>query len=383
MRTYLLQRQFRLNCVRLLLAVFCCAQVARAAETEVTKVTVFKAGEDGYHTYRIPAIVRAKNGDLLAFAEGRKNGPGDHGDIDIVMKRSADGGKSWGPMQLVQDEWEDPTAKMWIGNPVPVVDLLDKQHPGRICLAFTRSNERMFVTSSDDNGKTWAERREITPEAGNKDWIWYAAGPVHGIQLQRGSHAGRLIIPSDHRIGDREKASWGSHLVYSDDHGSTWKLGAADTHTFDEGVHPNECVAVELVDGRVYVNARDQNGSDPATRTVAYSSDGGETFDARFVPEPQISSPVVQNSLIRFSATDQGDARNLLVYAGPGNPKARRDMTILTSEDEGKTWKRQSLIQGHAAYSDLVKLDGERVGVLYETGAKAYGEIVFAMAEVE
>ena len=356
----------------------CFVPVARAIEAEAAKVTVFKAGEDGYHTYRIPAIVRAKNGDLLAFAEARKNSRADHGDVDIVMKRSADGGKTWGAMRLVQDEWADPTAKVWIGNPVPIVDLLDKQHPGRIWLAFTRSNERMFVTSSDDNGKTWAERREITQEAGNKDWIWYAAGPVHGIQLQRGSHAGRIIIPSDHRIGDREKASWGSHLVYSDDHGATWKLGAADTHKFDEGVHPNECVAVELVDGRVYVNARDQNGSDPATRTVAYSSDGGETFDARFVPEPQISTPVVQNSLIRFSAKDQGDARNLLVYSGPGDPKARRDLTILTSEDEGKTWQRQSLIQGHAAYSDLVKLDGKRVGVLFETGAKAYGEIVFA-----
>ena len=106
----------------------------------MTKVTVFKAGEDGYHTYRIPAIVRAKNGDLLAFAEGRKNGRSDHGDIDIVLKRSSDDGKTWGPMQLVQDEWADPTAKVWIGNPTPVVDLLDPKHPGRIWLVFTRSN---------------------------------------------------------------------------------------------------------------------------------------------------------------------------------------------------------------------------------------------------
>ena len=224
-------------------------------------------------------------------------------------------------MQLMQDEWADPTARVWIGNPTPVVDLLDPQHPGRIWLVFTRSNERMFVTSSDDNGKTWAERREITPAAGNAKWIWYAAGPVHAIQLTRGGHAGRLVIPCDHRIGDGKESSWGSHLVYSDDHGATWKLGAADTHAAAEPVHPNECVAVELVDGRVYVNVRDQNGSSPANRTVAYSSDGGETFDARFTAEPGITSPVVQNSLIRFSAVDQGDARNLLVYSGPGDPK--------------------------------------------------------------
>ena len=110
------------------------ALASHAAAAQGDEGTVFKAGQDGYHTYRIPAIVRAKNGDLLAFAEGRKNGPGDHGDIDIVLKRSSDNGKSWGPMQLVQDEWADPTAKVWIGNPTPVVDLLDPKHPGRIWL---------------------------------------------------------------------------------------------------------------------------------------------------------------------------------------------------------------------------------------------------------
>ena len=96
--------------------------VASRARAEVNKVTVYKAGDDGYHTYRIPAIVRAVNGELLAFAEARKNGPGDHGDIDIVLKRSTDDGATWGPMQLVQDEWSAPTSKVWIGNPTPIVD---------------------------------------------------------------------------------------------------------------------------------------------------------------------------------------------------------------------------------------------------------------------
>jgi sialidase-1 len=354
----------------------------QSAAGEVPKVNVFRAGEDGYHTYRIPAIVRAKNGNLLAFAEGRKNGPADHGDIDIVLKRSADDGKTWGKLELVQDEWDDPTAKVWIGNPVPIVDLQDPQHPGRIWLVFTRSNQRMFVTSSDDNGKTWSKRQEISATALDKSWIWCAAGPVHGIQLTRGTHAGRLIAPCDHRVG--EKDAWGSHLVYSDDHGQTWKRGAADTHLANDPLHPNECVAVELVDGRVYVNAREHHGSDPATRTVAYSSDGGETFDARFVPEPNITSPVVQNSLIRFSATDQGDAENLLVYSGPGDAKKRQELTLLTSSDEAKTWQKFLVIQsGPAAYSDLVKLDNQSVGVLYEAGEKLYGEILFATVKLK
>jgi sialidase-1 len=363
--------------VRLFFALLAILSGRVSHASDVTKVTVFKSGQDGYHTYRIPVIVRAKNGDLLAFAEGRKKSAADHGDIDIVLKRSSNGGRSWSPLELVQDETSDPTAKVWIGNPTPVVDHADAKHPGRIWLVFTRSNAKMFVTSSDNNGKTWSERQEITPAAGKPAWDWYAAGPVHGIQLGRGPHAGRLVIPCDHQI--KAYGSWGSHLVYSDDHGATWKLGAADTHAADDPLHPNECVAVELTDGRVYVNARDQNGSDPTTRVIAYSSDGGETFDAPFAAERNITSPVVQNSLVRLSATDRGDQRNLLVYCGPGHPTERRDLIMLLSLDEGKTWERKTLIHpGPAAYSDLVKLDSQHVGVLYEAGRRLYDEIVFA-----
>ena len=344
---------------------------------EARTISVFKAGQNGYHTYRIPAMVRAKNGDLLAFAEGRKNSAADHGDIDIVMKRSSDDGKTWGPLVLVQDEAGDPTAKIWIGNPTPLVDQTDPKHPGRLWLAFTRSNAKMFVTSSDDNGKTWAKRRDISSEAVKPAWDWCAAGPVHGIQLERGPHAGRIIIPCDHQI--KASGNWGVHLVYSDDHGTTWKLGAVDTRAADDPLHPNECVAVELADGRVYVNAREHNGSDPATRTIAYSSDGGQTFDAPFAAEPNITSPVVQNSLVRLTLAEPGDRQNVLVYCGPGHATERRDLTMRVSYDEGKTWKRTTVIHaGPAAYSDLVKLDDEHVGVLFEAGRRLYGEVLFA-----
>ena len=340
-------------------------------------VTVFNAGQDGYHTFRIPAIVRAKNGVLLALAEGRNNSAADHGDIDIVLKRSRDEGKSWGPLELVQDEENDPKAEVWIGNPTPVVDQTDQKNPGRIWLVFTRSNSKMFVTSSDDNGKTWAKRRDITSAAVKPQWDWCAAGPVHGIQLERGPHSGRLLIPCDHQI--KSINSWGSHLVYSDDHGTTWKLGAADTHAANDPLHPNECVAVELADGRIYVNAREHQGSDPATRAIAYSSDGGETFDAPFAAEPRITSPVVQNSLVRLSLADGRDRRNILVYCGPGHPTKRRDLTLLLGFDETKTWGLKTVIHaGPAAYSDLVKLDDEHVGVLFEAGCRLYDQILFA-----
>jgi sialidase-1 len=285
-------------------------------------------------------------------------------------------------MTLVQDEWEEPAAKVWIGNPAPVVDLMDPEHPGRIWLPFTRSNARMFVTYSDDHGETWAQRREVSREALDPAWGWCAAGPVHAIQLKRGPHKGRLVIPCDHQ--QKDAGTWGAHLMLSDDHGKTWRLGAVDTRPLGNPLHPNECVAVELVDGRIYVNARDQHGSNPATRCVAYSSDGGESFDAPFAAEPQITTPVVQNAAIRFAATDQGGARNVLVYSCPGDAKARRDLMLLLSFDEGATWPVKELVhEGPAAYSDLVKLDDERVGVLFEAGEKLYGEIVFSAIHVD
>ncbi|MEX2309069.1 MAG: sialidase family protein [Pirellulales bacterium] len=363
-------------------AVIAAAVVHCSAAAEVMKVTVFNSGQDGYHTYRIPAIVQAQNGDLLAFAEGRKNGSGDAGDIDLVMKRSTDDGKTWSSMQLVQDEWSNPTASVTIGNPAPVVDLMDPAHPGRIWLPFSRNNSRVFVTYSDDDGATWSDRAEITSTAKKPNWGWYATGPVHGIQLERGAHAGRLIIPSDHR--DASTGAWGSHVLYSSDHGQTWQVGAVDTHPLSSPILPNENVAVELVDGRIYFNAREHNGTDPATRAIAHSSDGGLTYDAPFVGEPNITTPVVQNSAVRFAATDRGDDRNMLVYSGPGHPTSRRDLTILVSFDEGTSWIMDTVLHvGPAAYSDLVKLNSEQLGVLYEAGSSLYQEIVFATFGLE
>ena len=183
-----------------LVAVTSGVSTIRSTAGEVPKVNVFRAGEDGYHTYRIPAIVRAKNGDLLAFAEGRKNGPADHGDIDIVLKRSSDGGKTWGPMQLVQDEWDEPTGEGVDRQSDAHCRFAGSAAPGPDLAAYSRGATRgCLLRTSDDHGETWAERRDISATALHKRWDWCAAGPVHGIQLTRGKHAGRLIAPCDHQ----------------------------------------------------------------------------------------------------------------------------------------------------------------------------------------
>lgn len=381
------------RCTRLLwltrwpvLAVLAIGVSSAAAEAGVHKVAVFRSGNEGYNIYRIPTIVRAANGDLLAFAEARSGGDASH--IDIVMKRSVDAGKSWGTLQVVKDNADfevyfDPNnlPQVTVGNQSPVVDLADPEHPGRIWMPFTLENDRVFVTYSDNHGQTWSDHVEITADVKDPSWGWYATGPVHGIQLTRGEHAGRLIIPSDHRIAG--VSSWGAHVVYSDDHGQTWQLGAVDTHAGSDPVHPNENAAVQLVDGRVYFNARNQGGSN-VTRSEAYSSDGGTSYDERFVLDDQFTTPVVQNSVLRFRAVDQSDDENLLIHSGPGQANSRRDMTIRLSRDESATWTAGTKIHdGPSAYSDLVKLSDEQVGILYEAGESLYDEILFGYFAVD
>ena len=347
----------------------------------IRETVVFQSGED-YHTYRIPTVIKAANGDILAFAEARAS-QGDASEIDIVMKRSTDSGRTWESLQVVKDSAlftnlfpAGNVPPITVGNQSPVVDQLDPEHPGRIWMPFTLENDRVFVTSSDDHGATWSPHVEVTSAVKQPNWGWYATGPVHGIQLTRGDHAGRLLIPSDHRRSDT--TAWGSHVMYSDDHGQSWQLGAIDTRLNGEPVFPNENVATELLDGRIYFNARDQNNSTAGNRAIAYSSDGGISYDAPFTADLQFTTPVVQNSVLRFSATDQGDPQNILIHSGPGQANSRADLTIRASLDEGKTWLAPTVVHpGPAAYSDLVKLSDGQIGVLFEAGPTLYNQILF------
>lgn len=385
--------------IRLTILFLLLAQFTVAARAEFEFVTVFKNGTDGYKNYRIPAVIVAANGDVLAFCEARSGG--DLSEIDLVLKRSADGGKSWGPIEMVQensrfrDLFGRDKKEISVGNPAPVVDLLDADHPGRIWLPFTLENDRVFVTYSDDHGRTWGQRREITAEVKQKTWGWYATGPVHSIQIQRGEHKGRLVVPCDHRIGEggKDRGTNGAHAILSDDHGKTWRLGAIDD-TYEDGLNANETTVVELNDGRLYFNTRDQNGESKGTRGGAYSSDGGESFVrspdeayAYFQPSPeQLDPPVVQSSLLRASSTANGDERDLILFSGPDENgptgKGRSDLRIRYTTDETVTWHDGPLIhEGPAAYSDMIRLAPGQYGVLFEAGQKGNkrsDQIVFA-----
>ena len=211
---------------------------------------VFVSGEGGYHTYRIPSLLVTKMGTLLAFCEGRKSSRSDAGDIDLLLRRSLDKGRTW---EVVQVVYEEGGAKpVTIGNPCPVVD----QQTGTIWLPFCRNNRDVLITSSADDGLSWTEPRDITVDVKKPSWGWYATGPGVGIQLQHGSHKDRLVIPCDHRDTVDGKKVMASHVFYSDDHGKTWELGGIlDRHT-------DECQVVELASGELMMNARNYWGRD-------------------------------------------------------------------------------------------------------------------------
>jgi sialidase-1 len=349
----------------------------RAADIERTNV--FTAGADGYHTYRIPSILATKSGTLLAFAEGRKNGRGDSGDIDLLLKRSTDGGKTFSAQQVVWDDNENTC-----GNPCPVVD----QKTGRIVLLMTHNlgvdtektiklrtaagTRTVWISVSDDDGLTWSKPREITREVKRADWTWYATGPGVGIQLTHdgAGHAGRLVIPCDYVAEPGEKVG-NSHVIYSDDAGLSWKIGGEPPQK-----EFNESQVVELSDGRLMLNMRNHRPAmtpeTPRQRGVAISSDGGITF-AEARRDPNLIEPVCQASLVR--AEDK-----VIVFANPASERTRTNMTIRFSSDDGVTWPTSRVVfPGPSAYSCVVALPNEMVGLFYERGEKsAYEGIEFA-----
>ncbi|WEB39613.1 exo-alpha-sialidase [Streptomyces yunnanensis] len=355
---------------------------------------LFKAAhEKGYFCFRIPAIVRTVRGTLLAFAEGRVHDCGDAGDIDLVLKRSTDGGRTWGPLQVVNHGDGDTH-----GNPAPLVD----RRTGRIILAETYNKGRTDGLScdvpcdrtphlqySDDDGATWSAPRDLTRSIRPRRWnSWYATGPVHGIQLAHGRHAGRLVfgVNAESYTGARITANHAA-LVHSDDGGTTWRVGALDTWpiapdgTFRQ--KPSEMTLLERSDGSIYVNGREQDGTDLGNRTATVSRDGGDSFTAPFRTIPDLYTPMVQASALRLprSSGDGGHGRTLL--AAPADPDRRRTMTIRSSYDEGRTWEgvdRGARVSADwSGYSDLVAVSPTVTGLLYEGGtADARDEIRFA-----
>ncbi|MEN3940718.1 sialidase family protein [Prosthecobacter sp. SYSU 5D2] len=327
------------------------------------KTALWTSGQDGYHTYRIPSLLVTGKGSVLAFCEGRKTGSGDHGDVDLIMKRSTDGGRTWSPHFIVHEEGRE--AKITIGNPCPVVDA----ETGTIWLPFNRDNKAVFITSSSDDGLTWSTPLDISASTMKPDWTWVATGPGIGIQLKNGPHIGRLVIPSDHkRQTPSGEAEMNSHMMFSDDGGQTWQISSP----IQAG--GNECQVIERADGSLLVNTRMQ-GDFKGHRGIATSQDGGLTWtDIR--QEPQLPCPRCQGSLL-----DAGVGTLIFSNPDPGASLAgkekgpRINLTVRLSRDEGASWPVARLLhEGPAAYSSLARLPDGTVFCLYECGEKTFRE---------
>ncbi len=348
-------------------------------------IDVFVSGEGGYHTYRIPAIIATTQGTLLAFCEGRKSGRGDAGNIDLLVSRSTDQGASWSPAQVIWDDGENTC-----GNPAPVVDRdtgviwlpmtwnLGSDHEREILAGTSRDVRHVYVTHSKDDGLTWAEPTRISESARQPHWRWYATGPGNAIQLTRGPLAGRLLIPanhSDHSQADQHP--FRSHVFWSDDHGATWQLG---------GVHEdrtNESAVVELSDGSIRQAMRSYHERN--RRAMSTSGDGGRTWSPVYLDDA-LDTPVCQANMLRYSWPEDTalGGKSRILFSSPRGT-SRFDLTVWLSYDEGQTWPvRKQVYAGNAAYSNLVALPTDRVGVLFEKdGYQSITLAIFGLSWLE
>lgn len=345
------------------------------------KNTLFQAGEGGYYSYRIPAIAVVPWGELgtvLAFCAARRGRGGDWDRNDVVVRRSTDGGETWGPLTVVGTDPEHLAD-----NPAPIVD----RDGSTVHLLYQVNYARVYYRRSDDAGQRWSHPVEITtvfePYRAVYDWKVVAPGPGHGIQVRRGQHAGRLIVPvwlckpdPTVRGGDHRPSC--VTTVYSDDGGRTWERGEIVVDTSPRVPNPSETTAVELADGRVLLNIRSE--SDEHRRLVTISADGATGWsEPRF--DPALYEPVCFGSLLSLRYQPGGTAgEDLLLFSNPDsrhlaantnalNFRSRENLTIALSRDGGRTWPVARVIEpGVAGYSDVGEGPDGTIFCLYEGG---------------
>lgn len=369
------------------------------AEPLFETARLFALTPDNRPNYRIPAIIVAPNGDLLVICERRNNGPGDIGNHDIVMKRSADKGRTWSEEILILDDGDRVCTDITVG--------LDRDIK-TLWLFFLKDKKQFAHLTSTDNGLTWTgpvviHEQVIKPEwetlkgrpdtkpynpkshaqRWEKDWHQrYGCGPGNAmVQLK----SGRLLVPARHRedIGQGRLRSF-AHSFYSDDHGATWKLGG------NIGLHTSECQFIELNDGSVRVISRNESAEDAPDNLrhlTSLSQDGGVTWSA-----PQRLEELITPRC--HGAVERYDAKTLL-FSAPASPirqavhpYGRYNLTMRISRDEGATWSAGRTLWPHpGSYSDIAVLDDGSIAVVYERGDKGtthyWDELHFARLNLE
>ena len=357
---------------------FGCANVKTlAAAPFIDKTDLFEAGKGGYALYHIPGIAVTAKGSVLAWCEARKKGS-DWDMIDILLRRSTDNGRTFDAPRRIADV-KGPIAKnpfalrlkfvntndVTYNNPVLIPDRNGAVH-GLFCVEYMRC----FYMRSTDDGVTWGAPVEISAvfEAFRKtyDWKVLATGPDHGIQLK----GGRLVVPvwlSTGAGGNAHRPSV-TATIFSDDGGTTWQAGDIAVPCTEEWINPNETVAVELGDGRVMLNVR--NEAKAHRRLVTVSPDGATGWSTpRF--DDALLEPICMGSIVRYPAKPGREPVCLLFSnpdnlsradgkEAPGKNRDRKNLTVKMSSNNGQTWPVSRTVEpGPSMYSDLaVAQDG-------------------------
>ncbi len=355
-------------------------------------VEVFGPGAGGYAAFRIPAIERAADGALLAFAEGRLESVSDTcATKDLVVRRSDDDGRSWGPLAIAARAPRTPGGERSLMNPSPVVDSV--RGSGRVVLvaSYLEANEwaiatgqgrgRLLAWTSDDHGRTWSDPIDVAAQLGlpqgvteawpeAADWRVQMGTLGHGVQLRRGPHPGRLCFVGHGTFGPASVFDALGFLFWSDDLGASWQVGPAFTRRAD-GALPhgwNEGTLAELGDGTLLANARQYRAGRPlgcrATVRISWDAAG------RPLPGPIRDELVLVDSAVQASMLAPLHSHpDRLLFCNPAHPAARLRLTLRGSDDGGRSWPHaRLLVAGRVGYSDMVALKGDAVGVLYEAG---------------
>ncbi|PHN05152.1 sialidase [Flavilitoribacter nigricans DSM 23189 = NBRC 102662] len=352
--------------------------------------------QDDIHTYRIPGMVTTNEGTLIAVYDNRHDSSTDlQGDIDVGMSRSTDGGQTWEPMRVIMDmgEWGGkPEDQNGIGDPCILVDrqtgtiwvagLWIHGHPGARAwnasqpgISPEETGQFMLVKSEDD-GRTWSAPVNITEQIKRPEWQLLLEGPGMGITMKNGT----LVFPAQFKDGNQIPHAT---IVYSTDRGESWQIGTgAKSQT-------TEAQLVELADGSLMLNMRDDRGNSPGgrnglgARSVMITKDMGQTWTEHPTSREALPEPVCMASLVRH----QTPSEEVLLFSNPLHRYVRKNMTIQLSRDEGQTWPREHHLlldegQGNG-YSCISSIDENTIGIIYE-GSQA--DLIFQrvdLAELE
>ncbi len=381
------------------------ADTTHSAEPLFEKADIFISGSDKFHTYRQPAITVTNKGTILAFCEAHRYDADDMGDVDIQVRRSLDGGKTWGEPITVWDQ-----TMMTCSNPTVVVE----RDSGRIWVLmgwkyyadsmedilkgeFLTNTGRMnrtfsaYLKHSNDDGVTWmpySSLEDTTAKFKKPEWRYFSPGAGAGIQLQNGPQKGRLIFPcSASSLGKdvgfagfsdiytiHDYVHFGSYIVYSDDQGGTWKRG-------EEVIWPwkGKCQVVELSDGRLMLNMQNYYRKEKC-RAVATSEDGGKTWSA-VTYDTALTDPISAAGFVQYTR-EATDDRNRLLFSNPAHPDTPMNLTVRMSYDNGQFWPVRKVIEpGLAGDSAMAVLKDRSIGLVYEQGS--YAKVVFTRFNLE